>query len=122
MTTGQSVCATFFTRILCDRLKHLLPSLISEEQSAFLQGRDISDNVLLVRELIQHLHRRVRGHNTILKLDMVKAFDRVSWGFLQSLLLKFGFHSNFVALIMNNLQASWFSILLNGASVVYYTR
>lgn len=54
-----------FTRILCDRLKHLLPSLISEEQSAFLQGRDISDNVLLVRELIQHLHRRVRGHNTI---------------------------------------------------------
>lgn len=96
-------------------MKSLLPKLIEEEQSAFLQGRDISHNVLLAQEMVQHLDKRVRGHNIMFKLDMMKAFDRVSWDFLQRCLLKFGFHPLFVQLIMNNLSASWFSILINGS-------
>lgn len=109
-----------FTRILCDRLKSLLPKLIEEEQSAFLQGRDIVDNVLLAQEMVQHLDKRVRGHNIMFKLDMMKAFDRVSWDFLQRCLLKFGFHPLFVQLIMNNLSASWFSILINGSQSGFF--
>ncbi len=64
-----------------------MPRLISEPQSAFLPGRDIHDNILLAQELLQHLDRKVHGHNMILKLDLMKAFDRVSWSFLLLLLL-----------------------------------
>lgn len=39
----------------------------------------------------------------------------MSWIFLKSVLLKFGIHKNFVQLILNNLHASWFSVLINGA-------
>lgn len=61
-----------FTRILCDRMKVLLPRLISEDQSAFLSGRDITDSILLGQEVVQHLDKRVRGHNIFFKLDMMK--------------------------------------------------
>lgn len=111
-----------FTRVLCGRLKTLLPNLISAEQSAFVPGRDISDNILLIQDFLQHLHRRARGHNLIFKLDMLKAFDRVGWDFLRLLMDKFGFHRNYIQLVLNNLQGSWFSVLFNGASVVYGAR
>lgn len=104
-----------FTRIICDRLQEFLPKLISPEQSAFLKGRDISDNILLAQELLQHLDKKVRGSNVVFKLDIMKAFDRVSWTFLRQLLLKFGFPIRFVDIILGNLQASWFSILFNGS-------
>lgn len=109
-----------FTRILCDRLRDLLPTLIMDEQSAFVRGRDISDNVLMAQEMLQHLDKRVRGHNVMFKLDMMKAFDRVSWNFLHRLLAKFGFHSSFIHIIMNNLQSSRFSVLINGSSAGFF--
>lgn len=43
-------------------------------------GRDAFDNVLLAQQLAR-IDRRVRGHNMIIKLDIQKAFDRVSWVF-----------------------------------------
>lgn len=70
-----------FTRVLRDRLSSLLPKLISEEQTGFLKGRDIADNILLAQELLQSLNRRARSHNVVFKFDMAKAFDRVSWLF-----------------------------------------
>lgn len=67
-----------FTRVLCDRLSPLMPKLILNEQSAFLHGQEISDNILLAQEVVSHLNRPMRRHNVISKLDMVKAFNRVS--------------------------------------------
>lgn len=109
-----------FTRILCDCLRDILPRLISEEQSAFVRGRDISDNVLMAREMLSHLDRRTTGNNVMFKLDMMKAFDRVSWSFLQRLLEQFGFHARFTSLIINNLKASRFSVLINGSSAGFF--
>lgn len=108
------------TKILCSRMQSLLPKLISPEQVAFVPGRDIVDNVLLVQELLQHLDRKVRGHNLLLKLDIMKAFDMVNWNFLKQLLLKFGFCPCFVQLIFNNLQGAWFSVLVNGVSSGFF--
>lgn len=92
-----------FTRVIRAKLKPLLPKIISEEQFTFVQGLEVIDNVLLVHELLQYLDKKVRGHNLLFKLDMMKAFDRVSWEFLKLLLGWFGFHSRFVDLVMNNL-------------------
>lgn len=103
-----------FTKILVNRLKEVLPSLISSEQSAFVCGREISDNILLAQELLVSLDRKVRGNNIILKLDTMKDFDRVSWDFLSRLLVSFGLHPRFIGWIMNNLTSAWFSILVNG--------
>ena len=61
----------------------------------FVEGRDITDNILLAQELVHSIDKKIRGHTMILKLDMMKAFDRDSWPFLFSLLAKFGFSHRF---------------------------
>lgn len=47
------------TRILCDRLRELLSTLVTEEQSAFLSGRECTDSVLLAQESVQHLDKKL---------------------------------------------------------------
>ncbi|VFQ90426.1 unnamed protein product [Cuscuta campestris] len=61
------------SKLLAKRLKGLLYKLISHEQGAFQQGKDISDQILLTTEMLHALDRKVNGDNLIIKVDMAKA-------------------------------------------------
>lgn len=63
-----------FTKIMANRMRPLLPLLISPKQSEFVKGREISENVLLAQEIVASINKKVRGHNCL----FMKAFDRVS--------------------------------------------
>ncbi|CAH9089090.1 unnamed protein product [Cuscuta europaea] len=102
------------TRVLASRLSAILPKLISEEQAGFMTGRDISDHILVAQEMVNALDKKVRGTNLVVKLDMAKAFDRLSWVFLEAILFKFGFAGSFIKLILDHLKATHFSVLING--------
>lgn len=78
------------SRILHDRLDKILPKLISQNQSSFVEGRNISENVLLAQEIISDIRKRGKPANVIFKLDMAKAYDRVEWFFLVKALEKMG--------------------------------
>lgn len=65
------------SKVICDRMRHILPLIISREHSGFVQGRQITENFSLAKEMLHELDRPVRGHNILLKLDMAKAYDRV---------------------------------------------
>ncbi|XP_024179118.1 uncharacterized protein LOC112185138 [Rosa chinensis] len=82
------------TKIISTRLRPFMPSLISENQSAFVSGRQIQDNILVAHELFHHLKLLKAGSDGefAIKLDMNKAYDRVDWKFLELVLLKMGFH------------------------------
>lgn len=47
--------------ILVNRLKVILPGVIFENQSAFVPGRSISDNVLVAFEVIHHMKKKNYG-------------------------------------------------------------
>lgn len=97
-----SLCIFFYkiiSSIVNKRLASLLPAIISQEQSAFVKGRHITENIALAQELTYELARKTRGHNIILKLDMAKAYDRLEWDFLFAILEKFGFCKNFIDLV-----------------------
>ncbi|XP_074324401.1 uncharacterized protein LOC141661315 [Apium graveolens] len=81
--------------VLANRLKKILPQIISEEQSTFVRDRCISDNVIVAFEIIHHMRGEKRGEegNVALKLDISKAYDRVNWDYLRKRMQDMGFLS-----------------------------
>lgn len=65
--------------------------LSQKNQYDFVKGRSISKNVLLAQEIIREINLINKHVNVVVKLDMTKAYDRVSWIFLTKVLRQFGF-------------------------------
>lgn len=76
----------------------------------------LHNNILLVQELVHDINYRTRGGNVIFKLDMVKAYDKMSWSFVLQMLQCFGFSDCWVSLIRRAIYGPWFSILVNRVS------
>ncbi|XP_058726534.1 uncharacterized protein LOC131597891 [Vicia villosa] len=76
------------SKALANRLKVLLNKCVSEEQSAFMEGRSILNNAMIATEIIHTLKRRTKGNKVhlALKIDISKAYDRVDWGFLRDVI------------------------------------
>ncbi|KAK6144547.1 hypothetical protein DH2020_021367 [Rehmannia glutinosa] len=111
------------SKVLANRIKIVLPDIISESQSAFVPGRLITDNVLIAHE-IHHFMRTKSPSSTGLmsiKLDMSKAFDRVEWVFIRKTMRALGFHPDFITRIMSCVSTSSFSFLLNGSEFGHLT-
>ncbi|KAK0583831.1 hypothetical protein LWI29_003604 [Acer saccharum] len=83
-----SCCNTLY-KIIANRIKPCLPGIISPSQSAFVAGRRIGDNILLVQELMRNYHKDDGMPKLALKVDLMKAFDMVDWGFLLDTLAAF---------------------------------
>jgi len=104
---------------LANRLKKLLPTLISENQGGFVPKRQITDNVILVQEAIHSsVHRNERG--IIIKFDMANAFDKVNHQFLTAVLRKFGISNKFINIIMECISNPWTAPLINGRPSGYF--
>jgi hypothetical protein len=105
--------AKLVTKILANRLGPYLQDLVVANQSAFIRGRSIHDNFMLVQQSIKFLHKR-KISSLLLKLDISKAFDSVSWAFLLEILTHLGFGPVWRNLISNLLFTST-QELLNGS-------
>ncbi|XP_021751223.1 uncharacterized protein LOC110716880 [Chenopodium quinoa] len=117
-----SLCNVLYkivSKFLANRLKPLLQQLISPQQSAFVPGRQITDNALIAFEVFHAMKRkREERHGTIaLKLDMMKAYDRVEWGFIEQTMIKLGFDISFIQRILNCLSCYSFKFKMNGELV-----
>ena len=108
------------SRILVERLAGVLPRIISPQQSGFVKGRSMANNFLLAQELMSEIGRKCREENLALKLDMAKAYDRVSWPFLIAVLRRFGFGERFIDMVWRLISNVWFSMLVNGVPYDFF--
>ena len=66
--------------MLANRLKSAMSSIISPEQTCCVPGRDIADNIMSVRDVINFIDVS-NQEGFLIKIDQEKAFDRVSHSF-----------------------------------------
>nr|KYP49583.1 LINE-1 reverse transcriptase isogeny [Cajanus cajan] len=101
-------------KVLANRLKQVLPSVIDEKQSAFLEGRNMLNSVLVVNEVIDEV-KRMKKPIIFFKVDFEKAYDSVSWEYLIYMLQRLGFNHKWIGWIRECLNTAFLSVLVNGS-------
>nr|GEW08179.1 RNA-directed DNA polymerase, eukaryota, reverse transcriptase zinc-binding domain protein [Tanacetum cinerariifolium] len=108
------------SKILTNRIKSGLDKIVHINQSAFIPGRHIQDNILIAQELLRGYNISNGPKRCAMQIDIQKAYDTVSWNFMEKALLGFGFHSTMINWIMQCITSSKFSLCLNGESHGYF--
>ncbi|KAL0457897.1 UNVERIFIED_CONTAM: putative mitochondrial protein [Sesamum latifolium] len=121
-----SLCNVIYkiaSKVIANRLKPILKQLISPNQSAFVPGRLITDNVLLAFEINHFIKNKRKGKISCmaLKLDISKAYDKIEWIFLRKVLEKLGFPQSFTDLIMHCVSSVTYSFMLSGKQFGFLT-
>ncbi|XP_017248940.1 uncharacterized protein LOC108219886 [Daucus carota subsp. sativus] len=102
-----NVLIRILSEVLENRLKPCLKSLISDRQSAFIEGRLLNDNALVAFEVNHYMRRltqRTKGI-TGFKMDISKAYDNLEWNFTQNVMLKFGFSKLWNSRVTGSIQS-----------------
>ncbi|XP_019252629.1 PREDICTED: uncharacterized protein LOC109231421 [Nicotiana attenuata] len=89
----------------------VLPGIISANQSAFVAGRSIVQNVLICQDLVRLYNRKASVRSCLIKIDLRKAYDTVEWDFVREML---HVPHKFIHWIMQCITTTRYSIALNG--------
>lgn len=103
------------SKVLANRLKHILLAIISKNQSAFMPRRLIIDNIIVAYEALNSIkiRKKERKGNMEIKLDISKVYDKVEWSFLETAMRKFGFNEAWILKIMTCVTMVSYAMLIN---------
>ena len=110
-----NIAYKIISKVLAERLKPWLHYLISDHQSALIQGRLITHNVIITHELLHSLRtKKIKTSFMAVKLDITKAFDKVDWTSLKAILKRIGFADQWCNWVMKCVTTVSYSALING--------
>ncbi|KAA3478521.1 reverse transcriptase [Gossypium australe] len=110
-----SVLYKLVMKVIANRLKVVFLKYISPEQAGFIAGRNISDNIIIAQEVIHSMRSKKGGKKWMaIKLDLEKAYVRVSWKFIEMSLITAGIPEKIRKVIINAISSSTMQILWNG--------
>jgi hypothetical protein len=111
-----NVIYKIIAKILASRLAPILMDVINPAQAAFIQKRNMSDNIYLVQELVRKYCRKRISPRCMIKIDLLKAYDLVEWSFLEEILAGLCFPDKFIRWVMQCVGTTSFSIVINGST------
>ena len=83
------------TKCIACRLKKTIPSIINKDQTGYLKGRYIGENIRVIYDIIAYIdENEVPG--LLFFADFEKAFDKIDWGFIEKSLKYFNFGTDLV--------------------------
>ncbi|XP_074305388.1 uncharacterized protein LOC141640516 [Silene latifolia] len=97
-----------------DGLTGVLPELVSMNQGGFIKGGSIIENILVCQDLVRLYNRQACTPRCMFKMDLMKAYDSISWQFVKEILDAFLFPPQFSNLVMECIRSATFSIAVNG--------
>ncbi|KAL9685749.1 hypothetical protein QQ045_023201 [Rhodiola kirilowii] len=74
----------------------------------------------MAHDMVRDINIKSFGGNIMMKIDMSKAYDRISWRFILKMMAAMGFSENWIDLIYRNISNCWYSVLWNGSSYGYF--
>lgn len=99
---------------IANRIKQVLPTLINEDQTGFIAGRYIGDNLRCLYDIIDYLNKNNKP-GLLTALDFEKAFDSINWSYMRNVLHAVGFKDDIIQWISafyNNIRSY---ITVNGS-------
>ncbi|KAL6561816.1 hypothetical protein OROMI_017417 [Orobanche minor] len=100
-------------KVLMGRLRRVMSTIISENQSAFVEGRQILDCIVSLNETIEILKTR-RSGGFVYKIDFEKAYDSVRWDFLLHMMGNLNFDRRWIRWMKECVSTASASVLVNG--------
>jgi len=83
------------SKTIANRIITHLPKIIHQNQVGYVQGRNITDNIRTVIDIMDYLKQKnVPG--ILINIDFEKAFDSLDWTFLELVLQKFNFGESLI--------------------------
>ncbi|KAK0580349.1 hypothetical protein LWI29_000920 [Acer saccharum] len=113
-----SLCNTTYkilSKVLVQRIRPLLPNLVSPNQVAFVPNRQIQDNIVVAQEVL-HKFKNTKGHMGYIawKIDLAKAYDKLKWSFIKEVLEEIGIGGKVNDLIMSCISSVQYQVVVNG--------
>jgi hypothetical protein len=102
------------TKILASRLKTVMQDIININQPAFIADHNIINGFMIANELVSDLKKQ-KATGLIFKIDFHKAFNSVSWDYLDDIMGNMGFGKKWRSMIYECLSSSKLSVLINGS-------
>lgn len=113
-----SLCNTLskvINKLVVQKLRHIFEKRICPNQISFILRRQITDSIVIVQEMLNHFNRSKFKKGMIMwKIDLEKAYDRLSWSFIEDVLKEVGIFEKYRLLILNCVKVEHMQIVWNG--------
>ncbi|PNX76937.1 cysteine-rich receptor-like protein kinase, partial [Trifolium pratense] len=101
-------------KVLANRLRFVIGSVISESQTAFVKNSQILDGILIANEVVDEA-RKSKKELMLFKVDFEKAYDSVDWGYLDKVMERMSFPTLWRKWIKECVGTATASVLVNGS-------
>lgn len=106
------------TKVMSNIIKSIFQRFVGQHQSSFVPNRQITDNIAIYQEVL-HSIRLKKGDKgfMLMKIDLEKAYDRLSWRFIHETLQEVGFNDIWIRNIMSCVETARLCIIWNGETL-----
>lgn len=109
-------------KLLCSRMREVLPDIIMETQGAFVHSRYIAHNIMICQDIMRQYGRSNASPSCMLNIDMRNVYGIIEWGNLEEIMLVVvGFPTRFTHLIMVCVTSPKFSLMVNGSMYGHFS-